>query len=141
MRRDDATPPSSAQLVARLKASREALMDAIAGLDEEGFRSRPDASASSVAEILAHLYVVEQTASSGPHVNHADADARLAQRMPVPQILHGLLAGRRDTLRLIDQQSRNNTNLAAAFEGLAAHEEEHAQQIRALRGSLPAEMP
>ena len=166
MRRDDATQPSAAEFVARLKASREALMDAIAGLDEEGFRTRPDASAWSIAEVLAHLFATERILVeraraaltqegfiATPRTEAArQEDARLAQRLPVLQILHALLAQRRDTIRLLEGRSapelaqsfhpqQGERTVGWLFQRAAEHEDEHAQQVRALRGSVPAEAP
>ncbi len=49
MRHDDPGQFAAADLSARLEASRMALMDGIAGLDEEGFWAHPDTSAWSAA--------------------------------------------------------------------------------------------
>ena len=148
----------------RLERSRKSLMEAVAGLDEEGFRARPAPSEWTAAEVLAHLLHIEgvhmargQTASTEDGFvatpvtdEECREQARLAQRMPVPQILHGLLAQRRDTLRLLERLSeqqltraffhpeRGQLTIAQIFERAAAHEEEHAAQIRALRTGAAA---
>ncbi len=142
-------------------------MDAIAGLDEEGFRARLGTSAWSVAEILAHLLDYEQLWAARAESaldkdgfvitprpeGERDPHLELARRQPVPQIVHGLLGQRRTTSRLLDDLSPEQLHrtfshprlgehdLAWLFQRLAEHEDEHAQQIRALRGSAPAETP
>ena len=134
-------------------------MNAIAGLDEPGFRARPVAGEWTAAEVLSHLLSTERIV-----INRAQAalaqksdivipqtdderqeGARLAQRLPVPQIVHGLLAQRRDTLRLLDRLSAGELarrfqhqrwgerTVVWLFERAAEHEEEHACQIRTLR--------
>lgn len=143
----------------RLEASRDALMEAMAGLDEEGFRARPELSEWSAAEVLAHLLhtetvqmervdkaLVEEGFTATPVTQEQrHEEAKLAQRMPVPQLLHGLLAQRRDTLRRFDRlsqpelsqpfhhPSRGELTVAWLFQHTAEHEEEHAAEIRALR--------
>jgi uncharacterized damage-inducible protein DinB len=159
MRRDDPAQSPAAVLGALLEASRQALMDAISTLDEEGFKARPDTSQWSAAEVLAHLLAAEristqhaQAALSQQRVTIAPVtederqeQARLAQRAPVPQILHGLLAQRRDTLRLLEglssgqlamaltHPSESDETVAEVFQQTAEHETEHAAQVRALR--------
>lgn len=139
-------------------------MDAIAGLDEEGFRLRPREGEWTAAEILAHLWAAE-----GLYVGRVEAalttddllvtvrdeaeresDAKLAQRVPVPQIIHGLLAQRRDTLRRLRELSpeqlgrrlrhpqHGDVTIAWLFQRLAEHEEEHAEQIRSQRAQPAA---
>lgn len=151
--------PSPAALRSRLEESRAALMHAIAGLDEEGFRARPERSEWTAAEVLAHLLSAEQRlmdaaprALASDHFVLAERteeerrrEAKEAQRLPVPQLVHGLLAGRRETLRLLEglraahltrplRHARlGELTLGWLFEHLAEHEEEHAAQIRDLR--------
>lgn len=143
----------------RLAEGRRSLMDAIAGLDEEGFRRRAAQGEWTVAETLAHLLEVErfltaqikQARSDGsPSIpsrtdEQRNAAAKQAQRMPVPQIVHALLAQRRDTLRQLDgmpeeQLARalrhprwGEVDVRWLFQHIAAHEAEHAAQIQALR--------
>ncbi|MEX1253751.1 MAG: DinB family protein [Dehalococcoidia bacterium] len=144
----------------KLEASRQALMDAIAGLDEEGFRARPTAGEWTAAEVLAHLLADEpgvvasaQAALGGgtitldatPDDEREQQAKDAAQRMPVPQILHGLLAARRDTVRRVEALSpgqlagrvrhpaRGDTTVSRLFEHIAEHEEDHAAQIRTMR--------
>jgi uncharacterized damage-inducible protein DinB len=149
----------NAELGTRLEASREALMEAISGLDEEGFRARPAPGEWSPAETLAHLLLDEtklleyaRAAAEGDTIavprateDERDRQAREAARMPVPQIIHGLLATRRDTTalleRLTDEQlgtavqhpAYGEAPLGRLFQHMAEQEEEHANQIRTIR--------
>ncbi len=139
-------------------------MDAIGGLDEEGFRLRPREGEWTAAEVLTHILMTEHVfadraravlAQDGLLVasitdQERSEQARSAQRMPVPQIVHGLLAQRRDVLGLLEplspQQLRRpfrherRGELAAGwlFQRIAEHEEEHAGQIRAQRAQPAA---
>jgi hypothetical protein len=159
MRRDDPARSQAAELGALLEASKKTLMDARSGLDEEGFRVRPDPSEWSAAEVLAHLWASEraftelaQAALSQTHLSiapvteaHRHAQTKLAERAPVPQILHGLLAQRRGTARLLEglsseqlartllEPNGDEQSVAGLFKRTAEHENEHAAQIRALR--------
>lgn len=167
MRRDDPAQSPAAALGALLETSRQALMDAISTLDEEGFKARPDTSQWSVAEVLAHLLAAEritteqaQAALSQRRVAIAPTtedgrqeQARLAQHAPVPQILHGLLAQRRDTLRLLEGLSsgqlamtlahpnQSDETVGGLFQQTAEHEAEHAAQVRVLRAQPAARTP
>ncbi len=134
-------------------------MEAIAGLDEEGFRKRHEQGAWTAAETLAHLLISEQRSlgraktaleqdnPSFPWLSDeaVDEEARSAQRMPVPQLVHGLVAQRRDVLRLFESLSadqlarrymhatRGELTIEWLFGRIAEHEVEHAEQIRAAR--------
>ena len=153
-------PSTPDALRARLEASRRALFDAIEGLDEEGFRRRPGPSQWSPAEVLAHLLLMEQQLLTWAQAALAAPDeyefvwlsedarrdqAQAAQRMPVPQILHGLLAQRRETVWLLETLDagqlaktcrvvgRGSFPVALLFQRMADHEEEHARQVREAR--------
>ncbi len=135
-------------------------MDAIAGMDEEAFRARRRSGEWNGAEVLAHVLAVETllaeraenaltregyVATRATEEELDEQARRMAQRMPVPQILHGLLAQRRDTLRLLGGLSPSDLsrtfqhprlgehNVAGIFEHLAEHDREHGEQIAALR--------
>lgn len=155
------SPTLTTELRAHLEASGRALLGAIVGLDEEGFRARTRSSQWSPAEVLAHLLASErlyvgwaQAALEEDNLvlppvaqDEQEQQAKLAQQMAVPQILHGLLAQRRDTMQLLMALSseqltrtlsypgRGSFGLGLLFEKAAAHEEEHAAQIRSLRGA------
>jgi uncharacterized damage-inducible protein DinB len=149
-------------VIAGLEGAHAALMDAIAGLDEEAFRNRREPGAWNVAEVLAHLldyeqlwterarnaqardrYVVTQR-PEGERQPHLD----MARRQPVPQIVHGLLAQRRTTLRMIEPLTEadfartfTHPRLGAhdvgwIFQRIAEHQTEHAGQVHALRPAL-----
>lgn len=149
-------------LAAALERSRAALMEAIAGLDEEGFRRREASDEWNAAEALAHLLAHERRmlllartalAEDNPSVqSRGEAqqleEAKAAQRMPVPQIVHGLLAQRRDTLlalaplsaeelaRTIQHSRMGEQSAGGLFRRVVEHETEHAEQIRTLREQL-----
>ena len=148
---------SIADIVARLEQSRRSLMDAITGLDEAGFRARPQQGGWTAAETLAHLLITERNSAGRARAALAqenpqfawvsdqqlEEEARSARRMPVPQIVHGLLAQRRDVLALLQplspqelarpyrQERRGQLTVGWLFQRIAGHEEEHAEQIRA----------
>jgi len=155
--------PVTTSVGERLEASRQALMDAIAELDEEGFRARPAAGGWTAAGVLAHLLddepkllayarsaleaddtEVEATSDEDREQQAKDA-AQSAAGGPVPQILHGLLGARRDTLRQLEALSAEQlarpvrhaayggTSVGRLFQHIAEHEDEHADQIRTIR--------
>jgi hypothetical protein len=150
---------STTELVARLERSRQSLMDAISSLDEEGFRARPQQGEWSIAETLAHLLTTERISlerarivlvQDNPEIRWIEDEAlndlaRSAQRMPVPQVIHGMLAQRRDVTVLLeslspDQLARpyrherlgDHTD-AWLFARMAEHEDEHAEEIASRR--------
>jgi uncharacterized damage-inducible protein DinB len=168
MTAEQEAPESGSGVAATLERSREALMDAIVGLNEEGFRTRAGPEAWTVAEVLAHLLADEtklaalaRDASAGrevtvPPTHDAahDRDAReAAKRMPAPQIIHALLARRRDTLSLIESLSSDQlalhvqhpaygrTDVARLLLHVSEHEMEHAGQIRSIRSHATPASP
>ena len=164
MDRDRSKHAAADEIVARLEASRDALMQALAGLDEAGIRARAVASTWSPAEVLAHLLhservLLENARAALTHDTYAvismtdeqrEDEAKRAQRMAVPQIVHGLLASRRDTTRLLEQLSDpelarpvrharlGEQTVGWLFERAAEHELDHAGQIRAVRDATSA---
>jgi hypothetical protein len=142
-------------------------MDAIAGLDEAGFRARPAGASWTAAEVLTHLLPTEwlfteraragltmpgyeiTSSTDAQRTEHLD----LAKRMAVPQIVHGLLAQRRSTRTLLAGLApddlarplrhawRGEITVGWLFEHIAEHEEEHARQIRELRETMAAAAP
>ncbi len=152
--------PVTLSLSDRLETSRQALMDAIAGLDEEGFRARPASGDWTAAEVMSHLLhdepelleyaraaLEEDDVAVAPTTSsERETQAReVARRMPVPQIIHGLLACRRDTLALLDRltpaqlgrpvrhSGYGDVSVARLFQHIAEHEEQHAVHVRAIR--------
>ena len=150
---------STAELTQRLERSRVSLMQSIAGMDEETFRRRAGAGEWCAAEVLAHLLGHEQRfmwlanealTRERPSVQSRGGgqqteEAKAAQRMLVPQIVHGLLAQRRETLQLLaglspEQLARSlvhsrsgDVNVGWLFQRIIDHETEHAAQITAMR--------
>jgi hypothetical protein len=157
------SPERQQTLRVGLEHSRAQLVDALAGMDEAAFRSRDDMNWTA-AEVLAHLLANEQRLteiarlalkSERPAVQsrgeaQREHEAKSAQRMPVPQIWHGLLAQRRETVHLLaslkaGQLARTavhsrfgEVSVAWLLRRLADHEAEHANQIRELRQALTA---
>lgn len=142
------SPTLPAELRAHLDASRRALLDAIAGLDEEGFRTRPSTQ-PAISDLLADLLASEDDALR--HAVRGDASAAVprssAARMATPQIIHGLLAQRRDTLRALqpltpeelareaDHTADGGGTVASLFQRIAGREVTCAAEIRTLRGA------
>jgi uncharacterized damage-inducible protein DinB len=142
-------------------------MDAISGLDEAGLRARPAAGSWTAAEVLTHLLTTERLfveraragldADGYEIVPSSDAERTahldLAKRMAVPQIVHGLLAARRDTERLLaavtdaslerrlHHPRLGEITVGWLFGHIADHEVEHAGQIRELRQARATEAP
>ena len=159
MERDSNVYVAAATMGGRLETSRATLMDAVAGLDDEGFRGRSGTSGWTAAEILAHLLDMERVLMIWAHeaIGADDAvvapigdderfeQAALALRMAVPQLIHGLLARRRDTARFLARLSDlelarplshpdwGSLTVGMLFQRIAGHEEAHASQIKALR--------
>ena len=155
---DGSSSVTAHDLVAQLEASRDELMQSLAGLNEEGLRARAAPATWSPVEVLTHLLLSEQKllerAQGGRgdgHIVTPNTDAKRqdaakrAQGMAVPQVLHGLLAQRRDTMRLLERLTAQDlarpvrrppdpdATVARLFGEAAAHEIEHAEQIRAVR--------
>jgi DinB superfamily len=162
------TPES---LRAELAASRAALLKAIAGVTEQQFKKRPVTAAEdeawSIAEVLAHLLWAEklrsswiraalrepEAAAASPARGEREAAARAGRLAPVPQLIHGLLATRRELEKLVDEalttegggelsvrvRGRKPEALARVVSRLViGHEARHAEQIEALRVEVGA---
>ena len=147
----------------RLAASRARLLRAIEGVTEEQFRRRPEVEGAwSISEVLAHLLHSERVFAArirlalekdGATIEPAPAEAREAavragRRAPVPQLIHGLLASRRELELLLDRaealaggldravvhRERGRETVRWMLDGaVGGHELEHVQQIEALR--------
>lgn len=149
------------QLTAELQGSRKRLFAALTGLTEEQFRatgsaSAPDADSWNIAVHLTHLLRCERMLADRvrraldeeePRVASTgitnDDDPGLAQRLAVPQVIHGLQASRRDVERLlesgdaaleraIEHERLGRITARALVEKLAAHEAEHAAEVESL---------
>jgi hypothetical protein len=160
---------ASEQLKIRLGATRARLMQAVAGVSEQQFKRRPPASEADpepwcIAEVLAHLLGDEQLWAdrirlaldgdgaridpSPPEANTARIAA--ARQLPVPQLIHGLLAARRllelrlaevDTIeggldRHLEHSARGPISVRWMVEKVIEHEAEHADQIESIRAHL-----
>ena len=152
-------PPQ--QLSLRLQDSRAELMAAITGLDDSAFRARPRSGAWTPAELLAHLLsterifiarargAIEQDSYLVTPVSDYVREEHLgmAKRMPVPQLVHGLLAQRRQTLQFVESLSpddlartlshptRGQQTTLWQIEHVIEHEVEHAREIHAQRAA------
>ena len=151
------------ELDAALRDSRDAVFAAIRGLAEEQFRYVPPGESWCIATHLSHLLRCERlyvervraaltqdeprVASSG---THNDDDPGLAQKLAVPQIVHGLQAARRDLARLLEGRSERDLSRAVEHERLgritveamiekaASHEREHVPELARLARLAPA---
>src|SRR3954453_8194401 len=115
------TPHAADQIRQELASSREPLLAAIAGVSEEQFKRRPAIVSHerpwSIAEVLAHLLHLERLrgadvaaalADDGATIEptsqeEQDKGALVGRMSPVPQLIHGLLASRREIERLLDE--------------------------------------
>jgi DinB family protein len=198
-------------LLGELRASRERLLAAIAGVSEEQFKRRPPVEAVptagewSIAEVLAHLFASEQracarveTSPPGPLSDFGEGEgtalpaeegevararmgrgrerapeltdeerseeARRGRAVPVPQIIHGLLASRRRLERAmggvaaaergsgevgsgvpgsVEGEPGSVAGVLGRIEGVIRqdvieHEGEHTAQIEAVKAALRA---
>jgi hypothetical protein len=163
-------------LKADLASGRERLLRSIAGVSEEQFKKRPPSPAGDagpnwcIAEVLAHLLQQERLRAerlaqaleqdgvtivpSGDEL-HYEA-ARAGRGLPVPQLIHGLLASRRELERHLDRAAALENGLERATihprlgrqtiawilrEKVIAHEAEHVAQIEAIKTALTAPPP
>jgi hypothetical protein len=153
----------------RLGESRERLLRVISGVTEQQFKQRPPATADDprpwcIAEVLAHLLLTEEAwtrcieaalAEDGaevlaPSAASLDDQARARRMAPVPQLIHGLLAARRELERQIGraaeataERSVRHSELGVltvkAIAGRCADDElAHAARIEALRLTVGA---
>jgi len=149
------------QLRSDLQGSRTRLFDLIRGLSEEQFRFAPEGERWSIATHLAHLLRVERLFAARasralredePHISstrvHNDEEPGNAQRLAVPQIIHGMQASRRDLDRVLDacgdgseeralgraivHERIGRITVAQIMTKMADHEREHADEVAAL---------
>jgi DinB superfamily len=160
-----------AELRQRLDIAHQRLLEAIAGLTEEQLKRRPagDDAAWSISEVLAHLLANQRlwpervslalredgaTVTPSPPEGR-DAEARRGRSAPVPQLVHGLLAARREVERLLALSTmpdggwldrgiwhpRLERRLTVEYlfdKRIASHVEEHAEQVEQMRADLGA---
>ncbi len=164
--------PTAVELRESLTASRQRLLHAISGVGEEQFKRRPATDDGAepgwcIAEVLAHLLATEHLRAGriaaaleqdGAEIEPSDPEAqqreaRAGRHAPVPQLIHGLLAVRREIELLLQRAANSENGLQRAVvhprlgrqavesmisEGIVAHETEHAIQIEALREQVGA---
>jgi hypothetical protein len=153
---------TAAELRSALDTSRARLFGTIRGLSEEQFRHVPGGASWCIATHLSHLLRIERvflerarvalvedepTVPSTRTAN--DDDLGLAQRLAVPQVVHGMLNARRELLALLDRCGDDGLSRTILHERLgrmtvrdiavkmAAHEEEHSQEVLSLARSAP----
>ena len=151
------------QLRSDLQASRAHLFDLIRALSEEQFRHVPAGETWCVAAHLAHLLRDERLwtgraaralEEQEPHIASTgvsnDDDPGLAQRLAVPQIIHGMQAARRDLDdllarcdeaalgRAVKHERLGRMTVAGLAAKMASHEREHAAEAAAIIRQLPA---
>lgn len=150
------------ELRSGLQGSRERLFAAITGLSEEQFRHVPAGETWCIATHLAHLLRIERLFSERaaraltedePHIESTrvlnDEEPGLAQRMAVPQIIHGMLNARRDLDALLDRcddarleralhhERIGRMTIADVAVKMREHEEEHTSEIAKLARQAP----
>jgi uncharacterized damage-inducible protein DinB len=146
-----------------LQGSRERLFALIRAVGEEQFRHVPPGESWSIAAHLAHLLRIERTfverarralTEDEPEIPstrvHNDDDLALAQRLAVPQIIHGMQAARRDLdallggcdgaalARAVRHQRLGRMTVADIAAKMASHEDEHAADVARLIRQTPA---
>lgn len=152
-----------AQLRTDLQVSREHLFAPLQGLNEEQFRHVPAAGAWSIATHLAHVLRCERLYTEralralredDPRIESTgtsnDDEPALAERLAVPQIIHGLQAVRRtldDALagcdetavaRAIIHSRYGRITVAGMATKMATHEDEHATDVARIAAEAPA---
>ncbi len=151
------------QLKSDLQGSREQLFNLIRGLSEEQFRYAPEAAAWPIAAHLAHLLRTERLFverarlaldEDKPRLPSTrvlnDDDPGLAQRLAVPQIIHGMQAARRELdellarcddaalLRPMLHERLGRMSVQDVAVKMAEHEREHAESVAQLLRQVPA---
>jgi uncharacterized damage-inducible protein DinB len=152
----------SAHLTAELEESRSQLFEAIRGFTEEQFRARPEGESWSASEVMMHLLASEQRmrdcvrqalgqpVAAPPALSEAErrAEAEAGRQAPAPQLVHGLLGSRRETVLLIESLRPEDLSRPASHPDLgtisvervlrriAEHETGHCRQIEAIKQGL-----
>ncbi len=156
------------QLSNDLESGRGGLLLAISGVTEEQFKRRPEPDPKdeqagwSIAEILAHLLASERLwaqrirlalKDDGCVITPSDPgeqvqQARTGRSAPVPQLIHGMVAVRREVEGLLAEAGSIEGGLERSVvhpihgsqrtawmfaEKIIAHEAEHLRQIEALK--------
>jgi hypothetical protein len=159
-------------LKTQLQETRERLLATIAGVTEEQFKKRPPATDADpepwcIAEVLAHLLAFERVEAErirlalerdGAEITPRAEDwhestARAGRLAPVPQLIHGLLASRREIEQLVQRAVGIEDGLSRAVAHpqrgrdtvrwmieakVIEHEAEHVLQIEAIKAAVGA---
>jgi uncharacterized damage-inducible protein DinB len=151
-----------ATLRSDLQGSRDRLFALIRGLSEEQFRFTPAGGTWPIAAHLAHLLRIERVfaerarralVEDEPRIASTrvanDDDPALAQRLAVPQIIHGMQASRRELDGLIARCDEAALERPMLHERLGrmtvrdvaikmtVHEDEHAAAVAKLARQAP----
>jgi hypothetical protein len=153
------------KIIRYYEETRRKLFEAITGLTEEQMRRRADADEWSVAEILAHLPASERRmrlqastacGRAGSDISflsdeeREEAAARGAT-LPLPAIIHDLIAARWETVKFLDGLSAGDfakrgrhpqygeMTVEAILGAISYHERQHIEQITELREKLGLE--
>jgi DinB superfamily len=154
---------TDATLRSDLQESRDRLFAQIRGLSEEQFRYVPGGESWSMATHLAHLLRTERvfTERAGrallednPAIpstrTHNDDNPALAQRLAIPQIIHGMQAARRDLDTLLagcdeaaldrgmEHERLGHMTVRDIAVKMSAHEDEHASAVARLVRQAPS---
>jgi uncharacterized damage-inducible protein DinB len=155
-----------------LEAARRRLLASISGVTEDQFKERPaptsgDPAPWSIAEVLAHMLWIELlwagrmalVFKDGASITPSEPEAHLREaaagrRAPVPQLIHGLVAARRQVERgfagLDDEalardvwhpRLQERLSLAWMVTKIIGHENEHTDQIEEIRTRIGAPLP
>lgn len=144
------------ELGTQLRESRARLFASIRGLSEEQFRFAPDGASWNIATHLAHLLRIERVfAERGARAQSEDEpfctstaalnddDPGLAQRLAIPQMIHGLQASRREIEALLDagdaglmrtimHERIGRMTVEDIVKKMADHDDEHAKSVAVL---------
>ena len=154
---------TDATLRSALQGSRDRLFAQIRGLSEEQLRYVPAGESWSIAAHLAHLLRTERVftaraqralAEDNPTIPSTrvdnDDDPGLAQRLAIPQIIHGMQAVRRDLDTLLAGCDEADLERGMEHERLGhmtvrdlgvkmtTHEDEHAAAVARLVRQAPS---
>ena len=151
------------QLRSDLQGSRERLFASIRGLTEEQFRFTTGDGAWPIATHLAHLLRSErmhverirvaldedEPVVASTHTTN-DEEPGFAQKLAVPQVIHGMLNARRDLDALLDRcgdaqldrairhERLGRVTVGDMFTKMTVHESEHGAEIAKLVRQVPA---
>lgn len=151
------------QLRSDLQGSREQLFSLIRGLSEEQFRYAPETGAWPIAAHLAHLLRTERLFvgrarlaldEDEPRLPSTrvlnDDDPGLAQRLAVPQIIHGMQASHRELdellarcddaalLRVMHHERLGRMTVREVAVKMAEHEREHTEAVAQVLRQVPS---